>query len=93
MIATDETIDAVASSINILNRDEAARLVHAVAPHYRNRRLTPAALLTACRLLYAGFDRYEAGTKAALAREARAILRLGENARTPHPETEQPAAA
>lgn len=91
MIATEEAIDAVASSINILGRDEAARLVHTVAPHYRNGRLTPIGLLAACRLLYAGFDRYEIGTQAALAREARAILVLGENSRT-QTETDQPAA-
>lgn len=79
MIATDQTIDAVASSINIIDRDEAARLVHTVAPHYRNGRLNPTGLLAACRLLYAGFDRYAIGTKAALVREVRAILALGEN--------------
>jgi hypothetical protein len=95
VIATDETIDAVASSVNILDRDEADRLVHTVAPHYRDGRLTSTGLLAACRLLYAGFNRYDIWTKAALAREARAILRLGENAHAhaPHPDTDQPTAA
>lgn len=93
MIATDETIDAVANSINILDRDEADRLVHTIAPHYRDGRLTSTGLLAACRLLYAGFDRYDIWTKAALVREAQAILRLGENTRAPQPETEQPTAA
>lgn len=93
MIVTDETIDAVASSVNILDRDEADRLVHTVAPHYRDGRLTSTGLRAACRLLYVGFDRYDIWTKAALAREARAILRLGENAHAPHPDTDQPTAA
>lgn len=92
MIAADPAIDAIASSINIADRDEAARLVHIVAPHYRNGRLPPTGLLAACRLLYAGFDRYEIGTKVALVREARTILALGENTPT-HIDTDQTTAA
>ncbi|OLF08569.1 hypothetical protein [Actinophytocola xanthii] len=56
--------------------------MYAVAPHYRNGRLTPTGMLAACRLLYAGFDRYEIEIRGALAREARAILALGEYPRT-----------
>ena len=92
MLATNETIDAIAASVNILDRDEAARLVHTVVPHYRNGRLTSTGLLAACRLLYSGFDRYSLWTKAALVREARAILRLGDTA-TLHPEAEPATAA
>ncbi len=78
----DGVIDAIASSVNIIDRDEAARLVHTVLPHYRAGRLTWQALITACRFLYHGFDRYQAPTKAHLLREARTILRLGETAHT-----------
>lgn len=93
MLATDKTINAIATSVNILDRDEATRLVHTVVPHYRNGRLTSTGLLAACRMLYAGFDRYPLWTKAALLREARTILQLGDNASDPHPESEPAAAA
>ncbi|MFC4859258.1 hypothetical protein [Actinophytocola glycyrrhizae] len=43
MVATDEVIDAIASSINIHSRDEAARLVHTVTTHHHADRLTWAA--------------------------------------------------
>jgi hypothetical protein len=79
VLATDEAIDAIATSANILDRDEAARLVHTVVPHYREGRLTSTGVLAACRLLYPGFDRYSLWTKAGLVREARAILQLGDN--------------
>ena len=93
MLATDETIDAIATSVNILDRDEAARLVHTVVPHYRNGQLTSTGVLAACRLLYPGFHRYPLWTKAAFVREARAILQLGDTAATPHPEAEPATAA
>jgi hypothetical protein len=93
VLAADETIDAIAASVNILDRDEAARLVHTVVPHYRNGRLTSTGLLAACRLLYTGFDRYPLWTKAALLREARAILQLGDTAATLHPQAEPATAA
>jgi hypothetical protein len=80
MVVTDEVINAIAASINITDRDEAARLVQAVAPHYRAGRLTWRALITACRFLYDGFDNYQTLNKAHLLREARAILHLGETA-------------
>lgn len=80
MNTTPAVIDAVASSPNILDRDEAEQLVRLVAPHYRDGRLPTDALMAACRYLYDGFDRYQHTTQAALQREARTILRLGEDA-------------
>jgi hypothetical protein len=80
MVVTDEVIAAITTCINIAGHDEAARLVQAVAPHYRAGQLTWRALITACRFLYDGFDNYQTLTKAHLLREARAILHLGETA-------------
>lgn len=85
MVATDEVIDAIASSINIHSRDEAAQLVHTVTTHYPADRLTWPALIATCRFLYDGFDNYQALTKAHLLHEARTILRLGETASTQPP--------
>jgi hypothetical protein len=74
----DLTIRALHNSGVPMTLDEARELAKQVPPLYRDGRLTWTALITACRILYRGYDRYSAQGKANLLPEARHVLRVGE---------------